>query len=183
MRILAATAIALSASAVVLAQADNARSAPQGLEYRVKAEHLVNFTKFVDWPDAGDASPLSICVAEVNPFGTALSDLVSGEHVNGRLLQARVVRQTRGCHVLFIPKRVAHGLYLRAVEKNGLLTVGETPAFLNDGGIINFVLDQGRIRFEIDQDAAVRANLVISSRLLRLALRVVPESRDQMGAR
>ncbi len=56
------------------------------------------------------------------------------------------------------------------MSEPGLLTVGETPGFLEHGGIINLVEVQGRIRFEINQEAAKRAGLTVSSRLLRLAM-------------
>ena len=177
---LAAIAATLSVAA---GQTDAAQSRASDLEYRAKAAHLFNFTKFVEWPRSGGASPLTICVAGANPFGTALDDLVGGEHVNGRPLQTRVVRQPAGCQVLFIPRGVARHLYLPGAVKSGLLTVGETPSFLNDGGIINFIVEEGRVRFDINQDAATRANLVISSRLLRLARQVVTGSHDEMPAR
>jgi len=139
------------------------------LEYRVKAAYLFNFTRFVEWPTDAPATPLTICVATENPFGTALAETIRDERVNGRPLQARVVRQPTGCHVLFIPRGVAHQPYLRASRGENVLTVGEAVGFLRDGGMINFVIEEGKVRFEIDREAAARENLTISSRLLRLA--------------
>jgi len=54
-------------------------------------------------------------------------------------------------------------------EQGATLTVGETPDFLAQGGIINFILEGGKVRFQIDSKAAERADLRISSHLLRLA--------------
>jgi hypothetical protein len=141
-----------------------------GLEYRVKAAYLFNFTRFVDWPaEAADDAPLTICVATPNPFGAVLADTIRDERVNGRPLQVRVVRQPAGCHVLFIPRGVSHVPFLRTTRDRPVLTVGEAPDFLQHGGIVNFVLEDGKVRFDIDRSAAERANLTISSRLLRLA--------------
>jgi hypothetical protein len=143
-----------------------------GLEYRVKAAYLFNFTKFIQWPDAAvaDGRRFSICVAGRNPFGPALASTVMGETAAGLPMAARVVNanDAADCHVLFVPRGVAAAPYLRGVAKSPVLTVGESPGFLAQGGAINFVLDGGRVRFEINQAAAERAQLRISSRLLQL---------------
>jgi hypothetical protein len=145
-----------------------------GLEYRVKAAYLFNFTKFVEWPSTafvgGRSFSFSICVAGRNPFGPALTATLVGETAAGLPLAARLVNAggAAGCHVLFVPAGVSPAPYLRAVGKSPVLTVGESPDFLDQGGAINFILDGGRVRFEINQAAAARAQLRISSRLLQL---------------
>jgi hypothetical protein len=141
------------------------------LEYRVKAAYIYNFVRFVDWPAGalGDG-PLNICVAGRNPFGSALGEMVQGEDVDGRALVVRVILEPEpGCHVMFIPRGAAMSAYLRAIGSSPVLTIGETPEFAHDGGIITFVLEGGSVRFEINQEAATRARLQVSSRLLRLA--------------
>jgi hypothetical protein len=153
-----------------------ARAQQASLEYRVKAAYLFNFTKFVDWPASAmqaDA-PLTLCVAGTSPFGQTLAETVRGEIVAGRALTTRVVREPDGCDVLFIPDGVAAAPLLRQARTRPILTVGESEEFLREGGVINFVMQDGKVRFEISQDAAARAQLRISSRLLRLA--VVPET-------
>lgn len=142
------------------------------LEYRVKAAYLFNFTKFVDWPSGvfSGSEPLTLCVAETNPFGPVLSATLAGETGAGRPLVSRVVRDgSAPCHVLFIPRGVVAGVHLRRTATQPILTVGESRDFLQQGGMINFVLEEGRVRFEINRDAAVRNRLMISARLLQLA--------------
>ncbi len=141
------------------------------LEYRVKAAYLLNFTKFVEWPEAAlpEGAPLTICVAGNNPFGAVLEETIRGETVNGRPIAARTAGAVQGCHVLFVPHATGSAAYLRASASLPVLTVGETDDFLGRGGVVKFILEEGRIRFEINQDAAARAQLRISSRLLRLA--------------
>jgi uncharacterized protein DUF4154 len=140
------------------------------LEYRLKAEYLLNFTRFVEWPAERNAvAHRTICVASQNPFGRVLTDTVRGERVAGRPVQVKVVRESTGCHVLFVPRSVPHEPFLRGSRDAAVLTVGEAPEFLRDGGIVNFVLEDGKVRFEIDREAADRVHLTISSRLLRLA--------------
>jgi hypothetical protein len=78
---------------------------------------------------------------------------------------------------MFVPRGVAASEFLRTARTAPVLTVGESPDFIAQGGIINFVRGAGMMRFEIDQEAARRARLQISSRLLRLAR--VPARADQ----
>jgi hypothetical protein len=140
------------------------------LEYRVKAVYLFNFVKFVEWPLRAAPGRLTICVAGQNPFGAALDDALRGEVVDGRPLATRVILEPEpGCHVLFVPQGAAASAYLGAARGSPTLTVGETPGFLEQGGIINFIVEAGKVRFEIDPKAAELADLRISSHLLRVA--------------
>lgn len=144
------------------------------LEYQVKASYLYNFARFITWPDdvVGRQGNFNLCIVGAERFGSAL-DTLAGERVNGqtialhRLEQAGQARANR-CHLLF----VADGKDGAAAggPERGLLTIGETPGFLERGGIINLVEVNGRIRFEIRQPAARQAGLVVSSQLLSLAI-------------
>jgi hypothetical protein len=141
------------------------------LEYRVKAAYLYNFTKYVEWPPAALGSgPLTLCVAGRNPFGSALSDIVRGEEIGNRPIAVRVLLEPEdGCHVIFVPQGAATPAYLRSARMRPILTIGEGADFIAQGGIISFIVEGGRVRFEIDQVAAERVGLRVSSRLLRLA--------------
>lgn len=139
------------------------------LEYRLKAGYLFNFVKFVEWPAPVQAGPLTICVAGRNPFGDLLTEIVRDEAVNDQKLATRVIHTPDpGCHVVFVPKDVASTPYLRAARGSPTLTVGESPGFIAQGGIVNFVLEEGKVRFQISAEAADRAQLRVSSHLLRL---------------
>jgi hypothetical protein len=140
------------------------------LEYQVKAVYLFNFAKFIEWPAEARSGPLTICVAGQNPFGGVLEETLHGEVVNDRPLAMRVIQGPEsGCHIVFVPQGAATSEYVRALRGTPTLTVGESPDFLAQGGIINFVIEQGKVRFQIDAKAAERAELRISSHLLRLA--------------
>ena len=163
MRVALALVLSLLPSAIPWAQ-----EVP--LEYRVKAAFLFNFAKFVEWPAAADAGPLQICVAGRNVFGEALVETVRGENINGRPLAIRVILEPEpGCHIIFVPRGAATTAYLRAARGTPSLTVGEMPDFISMGGMVNFTFEGTSVRFEIDSEAAERAGLRISSRLLRLA--------------
>ena len=144
------------------------------LEYQVKASYLYNFMRFIAWPSDvfGDEGKFQLCVLGAERFGAALTQ-IAGERVEGREIVIRRLEQgaqarAAQCHMLF----VAAGTDAQDVApEHGMLTVGETPGFLTRGGMINLIEVQGRIRFEINQSAAQRAGLVVSSRLLDLAKR------------
>jgi hypothetical protein len=155
--------IAVSSAVTVIAK-------EVSLEYQVKAVYLFNFAKFIDWPPEAQSGPLTICVAGMNPFGDVLEETLRGETVNDRPLAWRVIPGPEpGCHVIFVPHGAATAAYLQAARSTPTLTVGEAPDFLTQGGIINFILEAGKVRFQIDAKSAERAELRISSHLLRLA--------------
>jgi hypothetical protein len=143
------------------------------LEYQVKAVYLFNFLKFVEWPSSARAGPIIICVASQDPFGGALTDTVRDERISDRPLVTRLILEPESrCHVVFVPQGVTAVPYLRAARTSPTLTVGEQEGFISDGGIINFTLENGKVRFQISPQAAERAELRISSRLLRLSREV-----------
>jgi uncharacterized protein DUF4154 len=145
-----------------------AREVP--LEYQVKAVYLFNFAKFVEWPAEAQNGPLTICVAGQNPFDDVLNETLRGETVNNRPLVSRVIAAPdSGCHIVFVPQGAASSPYLQAARSAPILTVGESHDFISHGGIVNFIIEAGKVRFQIDSKAADRADLRISSHLLRLA--------------
>lgn len=156
-----------------------AAAAPVSKEYQVKAAFLYNFTKFVTWaPDrfSNDESPIVIGVLGKNPFGEDLNSLVQHRKVNGRGFAVRTVNSEAECasvHLLFIP----HGEELRLTPRNvnsiempGVLTIGESKQFAERGGIINFVTEADKVRFEINREAAAQASVRLSAQLLKLAM-------------
>ena len=146
-------------------------------EYQVKAAFLYNFAKFVEWPTQTfktPQDPVVVCVLGHNPFGSALEEAIRGKSIEGRAFAFRQVayaEDASACQILFVSS--AEGKRFRSLCGNlrpaGILTVGEAPGFAADGGVINFKLDGGHVRFEINVDAAEREQLHISSKLLSLA--------------
>ena len=145
-------------------------------EYEVKAAFLYNFVKFVEWPPpvAHSTTPFRLCVLGTDPFGDTLSNITQGKSISGRPIATNRLQsllQAPSCHVLFISLAApeAQRQALEAVQDLPVLTVGESADFLHLGGMIKFVLDQDRVRFEINLDAAERHHLKLSSKLLAVA--------------
>jgi hypothetical protein len=165
----------LAALAVVLLMP--ARAYAQELnEYEVKAAFLYNFAKFVEWPSNAGAdpnSPMIIGILGRDPFGGEIDRAIEGKSVNGHRLTIKrfsTIDSYQYCHILFVSSSEKSNLarILAAVASNSVLTVSETDRFAYIGGIINFITIENRIRFEINQAAAARAGLKISSKLLSL---------------
>ncbi len=144
-------------------------------EYRVKAAYIYNFANFVTWPvtvlAAGE--PLEVCVLGDNPFGGALEPITS-RTVAGRSLRLRYLERAEsieGCRVLFVGSSERYGLghILEQARQRSVLTVGEIPDFALQGGVIGFVVRDGKVRLEINSRAARRASLKISAKLLEVA--------------
>lgn len=151
--------------------------AQRATEYEVKAAFLYNFARFVTWPDtafAKDNSPFIIGLFGTDPFGQTLSQTITGKTTQSRPFQIRHITKIEDatqCHILFIsdpPQKQLQAL-LHQMLSLPILTIGEQDGFCQIGGMINFVIEERHVRFEINPEAAERANLVISSRLLRLA--------------
>jgi hypothetical protein len=151
---------------------------PQVNEYQVKAFFLYNFARYVEWPPqslqkAGD--PIAICILGQNPFGSSLDEAVRGKMVENHAFTVRVVPDMPApgaCQILFVHpgERRRFRAGAARLRGTGLLSVGENPGFLGDGGVVNFRLEDGKVRFEIDVEAAAREHLRISSKLLSLAV-------------
>ena len=148
-------------------------------EYHLKAAFLFNFAKFIEWPPqayANTDSPLVIGVLGDNPFGTALEETIRNKVIDGRTVVVKPIPSlsaATNCQILFISTSEKHRLkeILDSLRGSSVLTVGETDHFTEAGGMINFVLEGNKIRFQINDQTARGAKLKVSSKLLSLALR------------
>ena len=133
-------------------------------EYQIKAAFLYNFAKFVDWPAeafAGSNGKLIIGVIGDDPFGGALNQAINGKTINGRPLLVRRLRwgqDLRSCHILFISSSERQRLpqIIQSLRGASVLTVGDMGQFNQQGGIINFILEANKVRFEINSCGATR---------------------------
>ncbi len=153
----------------------------QAPEYDVKASFLNNLTKFVEWPadQLGDpASPFRLCIYGNDPFGPTLDRTIAGNAVGSHPVVVERLRRTRNlgaCAMLFVPASAQQraAAILRATRSRAVLTIGESPGFLERGGMIRFVVVGGEVRFDINPQAIAAHRLTVSSKLLRVARRTV----------
>lgn len=148
----------------------------QTTEYRVKTAFLYNFSRFVTWPQAAllDHTEFSFCVIGKDPFGTQLDKLTAKTVHDKSLVVTRLssLAMIDRCHLLYIGENTELGDVLLLLREKPVLTVSDTADFVEQGGIIQFVLVDNKVGFRINVDAANTAGLSISSKLLSLAISV-----------
>ncbi|MCU1382585.1 MAG: hypothetical protein JWL71_1282 [Acidobacteria bacterium] len=145
----------------------------------VKAAFLYNFAKFTDWQAVPAGIPLVVCVVGDEDIAAAFAETVRGQLVGGHALDVSKTpgnTRWRTCHVLFIAEEELRrsAAALDDIKALPVLTVSDGKGFAQSG-IIELYLEDGKLRFAINVDAAGRAGVHISSRLLGLA-RIVRDS-------
>lgn len=148
-------------------------------EYQIKAAFLFNFAKFVEWPPAAfprNNSPIVIGVLGKNVFGQYLEETIRDKTVQNRpfvIKEFKSVDEAVHCHILFVSASMKESLpaIIDNLHNASILTVSDTDQFIKSGGMINFIIEDNKIRFQINDAAAKKAGLKISSKLLSLAAR------------
>lgn len=175
-------ACAFSALLIAALSGWAAASGPATLEYRVKAAFLINFAKFVSWPERafpGPNAPLVFLIAGDDPFGDAF-DAFRGKTVANRpvvIRQLKSLDDIAACHVLFIPRTTDRDRQVAALLQRAgqapVLTIIDSDGRANDGVMITMFLENNKIAFSINNGLAKRSELLISAKLLTLAAKVV----------
>ena len=170
-------------------------------EYEVKAGFIYRITTFVEWPDENESSSeLIIGIIGKDPFGDIFDPIRNKSTLNKqiiiRLFQGLVelknkdnkgepvihpdLEEIQKCHVLFIcpSEQNEYKSILNMVQDSNILTIGDRTGFLEAGGILNFLMEDNKIQFEINMIAAKQANLKIRSKLLRIARRVIDQENE-----
>jgi len=168
--------LALGASAQTLDSSDSS-------EYLIKAGFIYNFAKLVGWPQNAFAqpdSPIVIGILGTDPFGTIIDRILADKKIDARRFVIKRLKwgmDFKDCDILFIGSSEAPHLeeVLHALKGMPILTIGETPGFGKRGCIINLMVEDNKVHFEVNLDAAKQADLNISSRLLALA-KIIPQA-------
>jgi hypothetical protein len=151
----------------------------QPTEYQIKAAFIFNFAKFIEWPPQAftmATSPIVIGVLGEDPFHEDLQKTIRGKTVDDHPLVVKALgsqTEATNCHILFISTSEKPRLaqILESVKTFSVLTVGEMDHFTESGGMIRFVQEGTKVRFQINNETATAAGLKISSKLLNLAVR------------
>ncbi len=165
-------------------------------EYKIKAAFLYNFIQFVDWPKEktpNQDDPIILGIIGEDPFGNSFGPIEDKQIKGRKSLINRFegieklkkssdkgkskIDSIRQCHLLFICSSEEDHLkeIINLVNGYGVLTVGETSNMLESGGVVNFLVEENKVRFEINLTAARDEKLTIRSQLLRLATKVIDE--------
>ncbi len=162
------------------AQAQHEKTIP---DYKVKAGYIYRFLFFIDWPETAFSSSDDSLVIDIigrDPFDNAFKP-VEGKIINGRKLVIKrlplnaMPETIRRCHILFIsdPRKKNVKYLLSILNGHPVLTVSDVPGFAQQGGIINFVMKDDRMGFEINKTSADLSGFIFRSKLLRIASRII----------
>ena len=174
----------LTASWFIFACISSQGQQAKASEFRVKAAYLYNFGRFVEWPETNETEKnqsFEICVLGADPFGAALDAALANGSINGRNVAAKRIlkpQDVNSCRILFISSSEEGHLkeVLAVLDKASVLTVSDIPRFSQRGGMIGFVLDGNRVRFDVNLSSAQSARLTLSSELLKVATNVRKDS-------
>jgi len=163
----------------------------QEQEYKVKAAFIYNFLKFIDWPPTkiAEGKTINIGIIGTNPFGKAFKPVEDKKIEDNNIaikyfnsteqtkLTSEHIEKMRKCHVLFVcvSEKKQFKEIFNYVKDYNVLTVGDTNGFLDAGGIINFMIEDQKVCFKINNYNAKQVKLNIRSQLLRLAKKVIEE--------
>lgn len=171
---------ALILCGAVVCYSARSRGDQRASAYQVEAVYLYNFSKFVEWPASAKpakSEPFNICILGEDPFGTLLDATLSGENVQGANLAARRITEpgdAEGCKIVFVSTSEEARLKAVLDELGGVnaLTVSDIRNFSQRGGMIQFVVADGKVRFEVNVKNAANVGLTFSADLLEVALAI-----------
>lgn len=147
----------------------------QRTNYDVKFSYIKNFAIFTKWPQHHQKNKTNFVIKtwDKNPFRMVSPELINSKKVNNRsvkISRIKSLEKVQGADVIFFPKDAEFtSEQIQAIHKKGIITIGEVPDFYKKGGIINFYLENKKIRFEINRTALKKNGFVINSKLLKLA--------------
>jgi YfiR/HmsC-like len=174
--LLIAVAAACAFLAIPVLHAQN----PRPTDYQVKATYLYNFGRFIEWPGkvaAAQGGSFTVCVLGQDPFGPSLDATLAGEKIGGKTVVAKRIssaEESGDCQILFLSLTDDSRLnkIIADLDKKAVLTVSDMSQFVKRGGMIQFVLEGKKIRFEVNLTATHHAGLTLSSELLKVATAV-----------
>lgn len=150
-------------------------------EYNVKAAFLYSFGRYVEWPKdafAGHSGAFVLGVCGEEPFGQALDKIAQTKTIQGRRIiiqKMPTIEELQPCHILFISRSIPleqQAAIINKMRNKSALLVGEVPGFAEHGGGINFYLEGGTVRFEINVEAIRQEKLMLDAKLLNLGKKV-----------
>ena len=143
-------------------------------EANLKAAFIYNFTKYIDWNDYDNANTFIIGVIGTSPIIASLKEIAETNTVYNKKIEIRVFNnpdEIEHCNILFIPEKTSYPLssILGKMDK-GMLTISEEPGFARQGTVFNFVIKNGKLKFEANLKALNQADVKAGSQLLKLAI-------------
>lgn len=142
----------------------------------VKTAFIYNFAKFVEWPSSSfntNTAPVQICLWGVSALESKIHRLQDHE-AQGHRISIKTMGHSndwQGCHILFVGEvsDAERQQLLKTLASLPVLTISDSPRFIEQGGIIGLFVAERRVQFSVNRPAAQQSNLRLSARILQLA--------------
>lgn len=146
-------------------------------EYQIKGAYILNFSRFTQWPEKaynGSENSFIISILGKDPFGVFLDELIKDESNAGRPIivkRLKSLEETEVAHILFISREynIDPSQLDRLIKDQSILTISDREGFARRGGIVEFYVEDDKVKFVINQARGEQCGLHFSSKLLRLA--------------
>lgn len=144
----------------------------------IKAAFIEKLSRFIEWPDKNatiqQQSNFLLCVIDQDTLDGALDDLAEASSIKNQPLRIQYLNHAedaKECNALFISNTMSAKLNdtLLQLDDRPILTIGDSAEYAKQGVMINFYIEEGRLSFEVNIEAAKSAGFKISSRVLKLA--------------
>jgi len=160
---------------------------PAPTEYEIKVAFIYNFAKYVEWPEETALDSGGVFIIGVlgdDPFGALLDRIAHNRTIGDKPIVIRRFERFEDytpCHILFVAASEQERLpaIVEALADSPVLLIGDTEGFARRGVAVNFFIEESKVRFEVNPEAAARAGLKISSKLLRLATIITEETPNE----
>lgn len=163
-----------------------AKATAQDLEFKIKAAYLYNFTKFITWPDIKSES-FNICIVGKDPFGAILNSIENRESqgLPIRLYRYPTPTQVTHCHIIFLKFNGTLTGSTSAIMQSvnlpeHILTVSDQEDFVNQGGMIGFIIKDDKVRLQINLLQLKNKELKISAKLLEVAELIIGDKNESL---
>jgi len=148
-------------------------------EYQLKAAYLLNFARFIYWPEQAfqdDRQSFNICVYGKSPFGDSL-DRLSNKKIKSRDIEIKYISslsQLKACHMVYISESMKkdYPKIIKKLDDRAVLSVSDIGGFSQNGGMIEFVIVHNKIKFEINVEQSSKSGIKYRSQLLEVAAKL-----------
>jgi hypothetical protein len=154
----------------------NKCAAQKFTKHEIKAAYVYNFIRFVTW--SVEKKTITIGILGNNQFTEVLKSKLTNQKIENiplKVIRFSELEDYTICDVIYIAKdnEINNNTILKQLKNKSILSISEVDNFCLNGGIINFIEgDNGNYFFEINQNRAIQEKIQISSKLLKLAIRI-----------
>ncbi|SFB70756.1 protein of unknown function [Flexibacter flexilis DSM 6793] len=147
----------------------------QTTDYKFQSLFVYNIAKLAKWTPDHEAGDFKIAILGNKQVAETMSQALTNKKVGAQNIKVEVfndINDVSSCHILFVPAttKVPIEKLTKVVEKNNIMLVTERDGWGRKGSAINFIMVDGKMKFEVNQEAAQKANVKLSNSLTAMGI-------------